>query len=114
MNSEVANVPVRTVLVSIAGLWLAYFLLITARGAVVGLEMQDALLWRRFLVCVAGAGVTVLLWLCIRLFMRHTLAVKRWVAVVGSRGEHDWHESEQERAMAAGLERRPAPPGSAC
>ena len=82
MNSEVANVPVRTVLVSIAGLWLAYFLLITARGAVVGLEMQDALLWRRFLVCVAGAGVTVLLWLCIRLFMRHTLAVKMWVAIV--------------------------------
>ena len=82
MNSEVANVPVGTILVSIAGLWLAYFLLITARGAVVGLEMQDALLWRRFLVCVAGAGVTVLLWLCIRLFMRHTLAVKMWVAIV--------------------------------
>ena len=82
MNSEVANVPVRTILVSIAGLWLAYFLLITARGAVVGLEMQDALLWRRFMVCVAGAGVTVLLWLCIRLFMRYSLAVKMWVAIV--------------------------------
>ncbi len=84
MNASVPRVPAKVVLFSIFGLWVAYFLLITARGAVVGLEMQDELLWRRLLVCVAGAGVTVLLWLFLRLFDHRSLALKVGVAIVAA------------------------------
>ena len=84
MNAAVPRVPAKVVLFSILGLWVAYFLLITARGAVVGLEMQDELLWRRVLVCVAGAGVTVLLWLFLRLFDHRSLALKVGVAIIAA------------------------------
>ena len=84
MNATVPRVPAKVVLFSILGLWVAYFLLITARGAVVGLEMQNELLWRRILVCVAGAGVTVLLWMFLRLFDNRSLALKVGVAIVAA------------------------------
>ena len=84
MNATVPRVPAKVVVFSILGLWVAYFLLITARGAVVGLEMQNELLWRRILVCVAGAGVTVLLWMFLRLFDNRSLALKVGVAIVAA------------------------------
>ena len=83
MNREM-RAPVKVVVLSIIGLWVAYFLLITARGAVVGLELQDELLWRRAVVCVAGAGITVLLWLFLRLFDARSLAVKVSIAIVAA------------------------------
>lgn len=76
--------PVKVVVLSIVGLWVAYFLLITARGAVVGLELQDELLWRRAIVCVVGGGVTVLLWMLLRLFDARSLAMKVGVAIIAA------------------------------
>ena len=54
MNPETVNVPVRTVAVSIVGLWCAYFLLITARGWLIGLDFEFDLIWRRVAVTVAA------------------------------------------------------------
>lgn len=62
-----ARVPARIVLTSIAGLWLTYFVLATVRGWLVGLELLDALLWRRLLVTLASMAVTVALWPLLRL-----------------------------------------------
>lgn len=84
MHSESPRVPAKVVLFSILGLWVAYFLLITARGAVVGLELQDELLWRRVIVCVAGGGITILLWLFLRLFDDRSLGIKVAVAIVAA------------------------------
>ena len=84
MNAENPRVPAKVVLFSILGLWAAYFLLITARGAVVGLELQDELLWRRVIVSLAGCGVTVLLWLFLRFFDERSLALKVGVAIVAA------------------------------
>ena len=84
MNADQPRVPAKLVLISILGLWTAYFLLITARGAVVGLELQDELLWRRAVVCIAGAGVTVVLWLFLRLFDERSLALKVGIAIIAS------------------------------
>ncbi len=84
MNATTPRVPAKVVLFSILGLWVAYFLLITARGAVVGLELQDELLWRRLIVCIAGGGVTVLLWLFMRLFDDRGLALKVGVAIIAA------------------------------
>ena len=46
---EVARVPLRHVVFSIVGLWICYFVLITARSSIVGLDLFDELLWRRAL-----------------------------------------------------------------
>ncbi|WP_296675339.1 sensor histidine kinase [Novosphingobium sp.] len=62
-----SRVPARVVIVSVAGLWLAYFLIATLRGWLVGLELYDALLWRRALVIACSMGVTLALWPLLRL-----------------------------------------------
>jgi two-component system, LytTR family, sensor kinase len=62
-----ARVPARLVLASIAGVWLTYFVIATLRGWLVGLEMGDALAWRRVLVTIASMVVTLGLWPLLRL-----------------------------------------------
>ncbi|MEN9717755.1 MAG: hypothetical protein RIQ99_633 [Pseudomonadota bacterium] len=61
------RVPARVVLGSIAALWLTYLVLATLRGWLVGLELRDALFWRRLVVTVASMAVTVGLWPLLRL-----------------------------------------------
>ena len=84
IEREEARVPARLVLFSILGLWAAYFLLITARGAVVGLPIENELLGRRLAVCIVGAAVTVLLWLLLRLFDDRSLAFKVAAAIIAA------------------------------
>ncbi|MBB3034462.1 two-component sensor histidine kinase [Erythrobacter lutimaris] len=80
--AESSRLPLRLVLISIAGLWLTYFVLITVRGLIVGLELQEALLWRRLMVCLAGGGITFGMWLVLRLVDSCSLAVKTATALV--------------------------------
>ena len=70
------RVPARIVLASIAALWVTYFALATLRGWLVGLELHDALLWRRMLVILASMVVTVGLWPLLRLLDPRTVWVK--------------------------------------
>jgi hypothetical protein len=65
--SSTPRVPFKLVLASIAGVWLAYFALATLRGWLVGLELFDALLFRRILVTLASMAVTLALWPLVRL-----------------------------------------------
>ena len=78
--NEVARVPLRHVAISIVGLWICYFILITARSSIVGLDLFDELLWRRALVCLAGMVMTAILWLLLRLFDRRAL----WMQVIAA------------------------------
>ena len=82
--SRVDQVPAKTILLSILGLWVAYFLLITARGAVVGLELQEELLWRRLVVAIAGGGITILLWQFLRLFDDRSFAARVGIAILAA------------------------------
>merc|ERR1712196_108246 len=84
MNPPDERLPGKVVFASMVGLWLCYFLLITLRGVVVGLEFQDELLWRRALVCVIGVGVTALLWLCLRAVENRSLGIKIAVALIAA------------------------------
>lgn len=84
IDCEYPPVAPKVVLSSILGLWVAYFLLITARGAVVGLEFENEMLWRRLVVCIAGGGITVLLWLFLRLFDRRSLGLKVGAAIIAA------------------------------
>nr|WP_298931806.1 histidine kinase [uncultured Erythrobacter sp.] len=74
-QKPVVSVPLRTVLASIIGLWIVYFVLISARGAMLGLDIQPDLLWRRSIVCAFAVFITVALWFILRLFEQQ----KRWV-----------------------------------
>ncbi|MBX7482219.1 sensor histidine kinase [Qipengyuania qiaonensis] len=84
MNPEDERLPAKVVFASMAGVWLCYFLLITLRGVVVGLEFQDELAWRRALVCVIGVGVTAILWLLLRVVENRSLGIKIAVALIAA------------------------------
>ncbi|MDE2596231.1 MAG: histidine kinase [Sphingomonadales bacterium] len=67
LSEPLPRVPARTVLLSIAGLWLCYFVLASARGLVVGLEMHWPLLLRRLVVTAGSMAVTAAIWPLLRL-----------------------------------------------
>lgn len=71
-----AQLSLRMVIASMVAMWLVYFLLATTRGVIVGLEMEQELLWRRGLVSLGGVGVTFVLWLILRLFESRAAWVK--------------------------------------
>jgi len=76
------SVPFRTVLLSMVALWATYFLLTTLRGLVMDIGLQYEMAWRRALVSAIGIGLTVLLWLFLRLFDRQSLGIKIAAATV--------------------------------
>ena len=80
--AEPASVPFRMVLLSIGGLWAAYFLLFTARSWLVGLDFQAELFWRRLAVTGAGMAATLVLWLVLRLFDGRKLRAQLVAALV--------------------------------
>ena len=75
------SVPFRTVLLSMVVVWATYFVLITIRGYVAGFELQLELAWRRGVVVVFGLGMTIVLWLLLRLFDARSLWVKTAAAL---------------------------------
>ena len=81
-ESDRVRVPLRTVLVSIAGLWLCYFVLTTLRSEVFGFGFPLELMWRRAIACLAGFGITAMLWLILRLFDARPLWMKIIAALV--------------------------------
>lgn len=78
------RVSFRAIILSIAALWLGYFLLTTLRGAIVGLDLQQEMLWQRALVCLAGVAVTFAFWLVLRLAEACPLWVKIIVALTAA------------------------------
>ena len=77
-SERAVRLPFRYVGASIIALWTAYFLLITARGSLFEMDLEADLLLRRAAVCMVGAGVTLVLWLILRLFD----ASKTWLKIV--------------------------------
>ncbi len=77
-----ARVPFRTVLLSVIGLWLCYFLLTTLRSELLGIGFTQELLWRRAITTLIGMGLTLGLWLALRLFDARPLWMKIVAALV--------------------------------
>jgi two-component system LytT family sensor kinase len=71
-----ARVPFSTVLLSVVGLWLTYFVLTTLRWELLDLGFSRELLWPRALASLAGVGVTIAFWLVLRLFDARPLWAK--------------------------------------
>ncbi len=74
------TVSFRTVLFSMVVLWATYFILTTVRAMVMDFDLQFELGWRRLLVTVIGVGLTMVLWLLLRLFDTRPL----WVKISGA------------------------------
>ncbi len=82
LSSQPARVPARTVLASIAGLWLCYLVLITLRSVLVDQMYFFELLGLRSLVTLAGIVVTAMAWSILRLFDHHRVGVRMTIAAV--------------------------------
>jgi hypothetical protein len=71
-----ARVPFATVLASIVGLWLCYFVLVTLRSELLDLGFEQEMLWRRAIASLAGVIIMIGLWLVLRLFDARPLWAK--------------------------------------
>lgn len=81
-DSGPARVPFRTVLLSIVGLWLCYFLLTTLRSELLDIGFTTEAFWRRALASGAGVAITLGLWLILRLFDGQALWLKIGAALL--------------------------------
>ena len=79
---QTARVPARTVLVSIAGIWLAYLALITLRSALIDRTYFAEMLGLRVLVTLAGIAVTAMAWTILRLFDHRRVGQRMGIAAV--------------------------------
>lgn len=82
ISEDRTRVPAVSVLASMAGLWLCYFLLTSVRSSIIGFEPQGEMLWRRGVVTLVGIGMTVLLWAILRLYDDRPLWMKILAAVL--------------------------------
>jgi two-component system, LytTR family, sensor kinase len=77
-----ARVPTRTVLISIAGIWLCYLALITLRSLLLDRAYFFEMLGLRSVVTLAGMVVTTLAWLILRLFDNARMGLRMGMALV--------------------------------
>ena len=82
IDLQTARVPARTVLVSIAGIWLAYLALITLRSALIDRTYFGEMLALRTVVALAGMVVTLMVWSILRLFDHRRVGVRMGIAAV--------------------------------
>lgn len=76
------RVPTRSVLISIAGIWLCYLALITLRSLLLDRTYFVEMLGLRAVVTLAGMTVTTLTWLILRLFDNARIGVRMGIALV--------------------------------
>ena len=81
-DSRPARVPTRTVLLSIAWVWLCYLALITVRSLLLDRAYFFEMLGLRSLVTLAGMVVTTLAWLILRLFDNSRMGLRIGLALV--------------------------------
>ncbi len=77
-----SRVPARTVLASIAGLWLCYLALITLRSVLIDRSYFAEMFALRLVVTAAGMAVTVMVWAILRLFDDRRVGVRMGIAAV--------------------------------
>ena len=82
IDLQPSRVPTRTVLASIAGLWLCYLALITLRSVLIDRAYFAEMLALRSLVTLAGMAVTVMVWSILRLFDNRRVGLRMGIAAV--------------------------------
>ncbi len=82
LDLQPSRVPARTVLASIAGLWLCYLGLITLRSLLIDRTYFGEMLALRSVVTLAGMAVTVMVWAILRLFDHRRVGVRMGIAAI--------------------------------
>ncbi|HEX4849103.1 MAG TPA: histidine kinase, partial [Novosphingobium sp.] len=82
LDPRPARVPTRTVLISIAGIWLCYLALITLRSLLLDRTYFAEMLGLRSVVTLAGMAVTALAWMILRLFDNARIGLRMGLALV--------------------------------
>ena len=77
-----AAVPIRSVVLSILGVWGIYFVLVTLRSMMIDEDWLDFALARRALVCLVGMAVTIPLWLALRRLPHWSMGARMALALV--------------------------------
>ena len=80
--TQAARVPTRTVLISIAGIWLCYLALITLRSLLLDRSYFTEMLGLRTIVTLAGMTVTALTWAILRLFDNARTGIRIGLALI--------------------------------
>lgn len=81
-NPAVPSVPFRTVLITVVGLWLAYFVLATVRWEVLAIGFSTQMFNLRIIASLGGIAVTLVFWLLLRLFDARALWAKAVAALI--------------------------------
>ena len=82
LDLQPSRVPTRTVLASIAGLWLCYLGLITLRSLLIDRAYFGEMLALRSVVTLAGMAVTIMVWAILRLFDHRRVGVRMGIAAI--------------------------------
>ncbi len=82
MLTRQSHLPATTVLASIFGFWLFYVVIVTLRFQVMDMPSQGELASRRVIVTVIGMGITMLVWLLMRLVDDRSIGVRILVAAL--------------------------------
>ena len=82
LDLQPSRVPTRTVLASIAGLWLCYLGLITLRSLLIDRAYFGEMLALRSVVTLAGVAVTIMVWAILRLFDHRRVGVRMGIAAI--------------------------------
>ncbi|WP_260926000.1 sensor histidine kinase [Novosphingobium sp. 9] len=78
------RVPARAVLGSLAALWACYFVLATARGALVGLDLDWPIVSRRLTICVLSAMVMAVSWPLLQMIERRSWTFRLTAVLAGA------------------------------
>ena len=117
-ESQRARVPFVTVLLSVVGLWLCYFVLTTIRSEVLEYGFTLEMMWHRALASVAGMAITLALWLVLRVFDARPLWMKIAAALILSMPtavaivqSNDWVFADLEKRVTEKVAARQGTPG---
>lgn len=82
--SHAPRVPARLVLLSLAALWVCYFLVATLRGAVIGFDFTWPIISRRLTICILSMLLMAAAWPLLQMLDRKSAGVRLAVVLVGA------------------------------
>ncbi|SFG22959.1 Histidine kinase-, DNA gyrase B-, and HSP90-like ATPase [Novosphingobium sp. CF614] len=86
MTDVIANprVPARLVLLSLAALWVCYFLVATLRGAFMGFDLAWPIISRRLTICILSMLVMAAVWPLLQMIDRKSGGMRLVIVLIGA------------------------------
>lgn len=78
------RVPARVVILSLAALWVCWFLVATLRGAVMGFEFDWPIVSRRLTICIVSMLIMAAVWPLLQMLDRKSAGTRLVVVLIGA------------------------------